>query len=577
VTPEPPATQPDPVPTRGERIGAVLLYGGLFALVATCIILFETDPTAQPSPKLPWRRGSLSSKDLAVIFMVLTGLSALCTLAWGLLRRRHRRRQHPTGRGWRRTARVVLTLMVLVSGFNYFYGRQGLYASQYSHRWDTFHYLLGPRYYAELDYADLYACALEDLSKRDIPDKTPVRDLRNYHMSTAGKIREQNLCADKFTPQRRERWRQDLDVYTANRGYRVLRDALGDRGYNGTPFHSAIAGYIAERIPLTQATHPLVSLLDISTLCLMCGAAVWGFGWEVGLLFALFFFTNAADRFGIIGSSFFRYQWMVTLGLGLAALRRRRHALAGVLMTLSTVLSIFPFVFSVGVLVKGVADTVRQRRVPIPLRRFVIAAFITGVLGLGIGAIPARGLDNYRGWIADMELHNVERFQGFGTGLKFPFIYRGGTTAKNDRVSERTRKKWFHQVRPWYRALATLVVGMGLFVAARTDDDVEAATVLGFTLFFCLLGTVGYYFAVAAVLILGLHRRVRTVGGTVLVSLLFVTSLLTHWALYANNYYRFMYNTVLSTGWSVWLILLLCWLVYKLRFKVRFKRRLKTG
>ena len=43
-------------------------------------------------------------------------------------------------------------------------------------------------------------------------------------------------------------------------------------------------------------------------------------------------------------------------------------------------------------------------------------------------------------------------------------------------------------------------------------------------------------------------------------SLWFITSLLAHWALYETFYYRFMYNTVLSLSWTVWLSALLFWL-----------------
>lgn len=546
--------------TRRDALLALALFGGIFLAVLALVVTYELDPSAQPQPRLPWRNGSLSHKDVIALMMALSGLGAVGTLIFGLLASR----RQGMGPGLRKLARGGLVLVVLLAGLNYFYARQGLYASQYAHRWDTFHYLLGPRYYAELDYADLYACALETLNTRQFPDDRAVRDLRTYRMKTAGEIRALDQCEGKFSPERWARFEADMQLYKAGNGLSVLRGALEDRGYNGTPFHSAVGGYIADRIPLTQATHALVPMLDIATLCLMGAAVAWGFGWEVGLVFALFFFTNAADRFGIIGSSFFRYQWLVTLVLGLVALRRQKHALAGFFLALSTLLNVFPVVFAVGVFVRGLVQTVRQRRVPVSTRRFFVAAVVTGLLGLGVGALPARGLGNYTGFQDNMEMHNVERFQGFGTGLKFPFIFRGAVYEKDDKVSERTRKGWFHDVRPWYYALATLVIGMALGVAARTDDDVEAAAVVGFTLFFGVLGTVGYYFAVASVMVLALHRRARTRGGVVLLSLFFVTSFVAHAALYETLYYRFMYNTALSTGWSIWLLAVLSWLTWRL-------------
>ncbi|MFT4614211.1 MAG: hypothetical protein ACI9NT_001355 [Bacteroidia bacterium] len=159
-----------------------------------------------------------------------------------------------------------------------------------------------------------------------------------------------------------------------------------------------------------------------------------------------------------------------------------------------------------------------------------------------------------------MENHSVERFQGFGVGLKLPFIYRGANTERQDKVQERERRMLFHQNRPAYLPLAGLLLLLAFAFAAKTDDDVEASTILGFTLFFCLLGTVSYYFACASLLVLGLHRRAGSAGGTLSLAFWFVASLLAHWALYETDYYRFIYNTVLSSAWTVWLVALLFWL-----------------
>lgn len=552
MTPEPPTTASLPGALSGRgRLIIGLFFAALFATVFGLVVAFELDPTAQPQPKLPWRNGRLDHRDVITITMVLTVLGGLFAFAL------------KGARTWGRAARIALAVVVFLAGLNYFYVRMGMHASQFAHRWDTFHYLLGPRYYAELDYDDLYACALSEVTTRQIPDSRPVRDLRTYQMRTAGEIREEQPCEENFSPERRQRWRADLKLFTEHGGIGTLRGAIEDRGYNGSPFHSAIAGYIADRIVLTEAAHQMVPLLDVAVICAMAAGVTWAFGWELGLLFALFFFTNAADRWGIIGGSFFRFPWMATLALSLAALRARKHATAGALMALSTLLNVFPVVFSAGLLLRAGAQTLRERSFPVPYRRFFAAAILTGLLGLGVGALPARGPGNYDSWIEKMQLHNVERYQGFGTGLKFPFIFRGAVDAADDNVKESTRKAWFREVRPWYRALAALVLGLAAAIAVKTEDDVEAAGILGFTIFFSLLGTVGYYFTCASVLVLALHRRAREPMGAALLALFFLTSLAAHIGLYTTLYYRFMYNTVLSTAWSIWLVLVLGWLAWR--------------
>lgn len=555
-TPEP---RPEPGPSKLEKLGYAALFGGLALLVAILVVVYELEPDKHPSPKVPFVDGGALSHDQIMLgLMTSCAIGALGVLGWGIVRRF----AWAHGRGFQRLARVVLVVTVFTSGFSYFYARRGMWNSHYAHRYDTFHYLIHPRYYPELDYSDLYVCALEALSTRDMPDKNRVRDLRDYRIVTAGELRAQDLCPkESFTPERWERFKADFKVFTDTRGgASVLREAIEDRGYNGTPFHSALSHYLSDRIPLTVATHQMVPLLDVFMTSAMLYAAAVAFGWRIGLLFALSVFAMAADRWGIIGGSWFRYAWYATLVGGLAALKRGKYAVSGVFMTLSALFNIFPAVFTAGILIRGGVTCWQERRLVPRYKRFVVAAAITTVLGLGLGALPARHLDNYTGWVANMENHNVERFQGFGTGLKFPFIYRGANSAGADKVSETERKKLFHENRPAYYALVSTLIGLALAFAAKTRDDVEAAVVLGFTLFFGVLGTVGYYFACASVLVLGLHRRARTPGGAILLFLWFVTNILGNLALYVTDYYRFMYNTVISLSWSVWLVALLFWL-----------------
>jgi hypothetical protein len=381
-------------------------------------------------------------------------------------------------------------------------------------------------------------------------------------MTSVGELRAEALCPrGNFTPERWARWVADMKVFTDTPGGPgVLKRAIEDRGYNGTPTHSALSGFLANRIPLTIATHNMVPLLDVAMVSAMLYAAAVAFGWKIGLLFALSVFAMAADRWGIIGGSWLRYAWFVTLTLGIVALKRGRYGLSGAMLALSTALNVFPVLFAAGVILRGLATCWEERRLVRRYRDFVLAGVVTGLVALGIGLLPARHLDNYTGWAANMSQHNVERFQGLGIGLKFPFIYRGGNTSEADRADESDRRALFHQNRKAYYPLATLLVLIAGAFALRTRDDVEAATILGFTLFFCFFGTVGYYFACGSLLVLGLHRRASTPGGTIFVALWFLSSLLAHWALYETLYYRFTYNTVISLTWTVWLTGLLFWL-----------------
>ncbi len=558
----PPAHEADQATSRKERFLIAIFFGGLFLLVVAMVLVFELDPHQHPNPSLPFLQGGdFTHRQIIVGLMGYCAIGAVGVLLWGFIRR------------WRWSARryfqifvkTVLVVSVFASGFSYFYLRRGMMENHYAHRYDTFHYLLHPRYYDELNYQDLYTCAIEVLSPQVIPNDSRIRDLRTYQMVRTAGLREQKLCPrENFSADRWERWRTDLKVFTDTPGgENVLKRAIRDRGYNGTPIHAAVSGFLADKIPLTIATHNLLPLLDVMMVSTMLFSAAAAFGWRIGLLFALSVFAMAADRFGIIGGSWFRYAWFAALTIGIAALRRANYAWAGIMITLSALLNVFPAVFAVGVVIRGLVTCFQERRIVPRYRRFAIAATITALIGIGVGALPARHFDNYTGWIINMEQHNSERFQGFGTGLKFPFVYRGGNTLDQDRVRESERRALFHQNRKAYYPLAALLLGLAFAFAIRTRDDVEAATVLGFTIFFCFLGTVGYYFACANLLVLGLYRRARLPGGVILLALWFVSNFLAHWALFETNYYRFMYNTVLSLSWSIWLTALLFYLAAK--------------
>lgn len=556
-----PTENPPPVDPE-DRWLAALLFGGLFLVTLVLVIGFERDPFQHPSPGVPFTEtGRLTHAQIMQGLMVFSGLGAAGVLLWGLVRRFPRWHRPPLSR----LVKGVLIAAVAISGFSYLYARRGMMEDHYAHRYDTYHYMLATRYYAEMGYADLYACTLAVIGPDIVPDSARARDLTTYRMVTAGEIRADNPCPrENFAPERWARWVADLTVFANTPGgHGILNRVIRDRGYNGTPFHAAVSGWAVDKVLLTIATHNLLPLLDVAMISLMLWAATAAFGWKIGLLFALSVFTIAADRWGIIGGSWFRYGWFLTLTLGIVMLRLGRFAWAGVFMALATALNVFPAVFAVGVLVRGAAASWEARRLLPRYRNFVLAGLVTGLLAIGIGALPARGFDNYAGWWANMTHHNAERFQGFGTGLKFPFVYRGANSFAEDDVPERVRREQFHENRIAFYPLAALLIGLSLAVSWRTRDDAEAAAITGFTLFFCLLGTVGYYFAAASLVILGLHRRAGSPGGTILLSLWFLTSLLAHWALYETGYARFMYNTVLSLGWTLWLTALLVWLAAK--------------
>ncbi len=522
-----------------------LLFASVFLVTASFIIGLELDPN-QPWPDPSWTREEVDAHQL-----VLAALAAVGVTAYGLLRRF----------AWLHTPRAARALqlalagLILVSSAYYFLGRHSLAHRVFAHQWDSYHYALGPKYYDELDYFDLYRCTVQALDRSAVPDKHAVRDLRTYAMTTAGAERARGDCAAQFSPARWEQFKRDLDVVDGSRKRKRLRAMLHDKGYNGTPVHSVISGWLINRLPFTWTSRNLMPLLDIAGLCAMLFFVARAFGWRVGLLTALFFFVDIVDRYRITGGSWFRFYWLISLMLGVAALRARQYARAGAWMTAAAALNLFPIVFMLGLGVKGLHELLRERTLSPRLRRFALGALITGLALGGVGSCSARGLSAYSSFARNMKVHDVRgRFPGFGVGLKYAFVYRGEHTPER-RYSMRKKLEEFEDLRGIYYATAGALIGLAALLCARLDD-VEATALLGFTVFYCQLETTGYYFACACLLVLLWHRRARGPPGMLMLAVLFALNAAAYVGL-AQTHVYFLYNTIISLSWTLYLALAL--------------------
>ncbi|MEE9384290.1 MAG: hypothetical protein V3V08_12865 [Nannocystaceae bacterium] len=468
---------------------------------------------------------------------------------------------------------VVLSMTVFASGVHFFYSEHGIKRPNFAHGYDAYHYLLGPKYYRELSYDDLYNCTAAVLNRRGLKPNDRVRDLHTYLHVRVDRL-DTSYCRDRFSKARWEEWGRDVRAIRKFMGARRLRRAMGDRGYNGSPLHALLAGSLGQTFEVSHANLAKAALLDIFALCLMMLVVCRSFGLRLGLIFALFFFVNAADGFFVIGTSWFRYIWMVALGAGLACMRRNAYALAGILLATSALLNVFPAVFSLAVVLKAGHVVIIRRHLPRRYKRFLAAAALTTVFGLGAASSFARGITNHVEFAENLQKHDViGRFPGFGTGLKYLFGYCGHKLKEERKNCDENERQRFERLEPFYWGLAAAMV-LWAWVLALRLDDIEASVLVGFTTFFCLLGTTGYYFCAAAVVILMWHRRIRSRSGPWFLALFLLANLVAQWAWIDSGYFRFVHNTVISGVWTAFLILTLAWLTIETRLK---SRRGSTG
>lgn len=400
-------------------------------------------------------------------------------------------------------ARTLLLAMVVTSGAAWLYGARGVAQHHYVKLWDSFHYLLGPKYFDELGYFGLYDCvAAADAETVQRLRGRQVRDLRDYRRRLpVNDAIERARCQERFTPKRWEAFKHDYVFYAELSG-RMIRRMVGDHGYNGTPTHAFLAGLIANAFELDYASAVFTTLIDSLALLAMFAALSYAFGWELAAICAVLFFTLFSDRGYFILGSFYRYQWLVFTGLGLAALKARRHALAGGMLAAAAMLNVFPVLFFGGVLARAAWRLVTLRSIDLAHRRLVTGAVATALVLAGLGLATGKGVGNYIDFIENMDQHSglVTRSR---IGLKYTLAYRGETDPSDYNLTYTTAE--LHRTKPIRIAIAVALL-VALLLAARRFDDVQATVLAGVTAFFCLFGTVEYYYGIYALVPLVWHR-----------------------------------------------------------------------
>lgn len=449
----------------------------------------------------------------------------------------------------RRAAPIVVALGVLFAAGLYFYSGRAVAQRNYPKFWDSYHYLLGAKYEPELGYSELYRCHLVADAERVRPRfaaDAEVRDLDTSAPSTAIEQREKADCS-RFTPERWAEFRHDLDLFDRF----TSRDALGDRGYNGTPFHATVAGALARLPTLTYSSVLALTFLDILGLCLMLAGFSWAFGWELAALSALFLFTNYNDRFDHIGASYFRYVWLVCLGLGLSFLHRRRAGAAAALLTASAFLNVFPVLYLGGLGVKAAWTLARERRIDPFHRRFFAWATAATLVWGGLSLATARPVERYQAFFAQMETH-APLLTRNRVGARYLLLWEGEVKNGDGAGNYTEKQERLERLRPAYVALVVVGLGLGAWVLIGLGD-LQATILAGFLSFFLGFSTVEYYYASAVVLVPFWAGQLGTRRARAMLTATFAMSALVMLAWNLTHYPRFCSNYASTAMYGAWL------------------------
>jgi hypothetical protein len=302
-------------------------------------------------------------------------------------------------RGLRRAwwvAAFVVAATSVASYFDFLHWPYRRYVNPYEH----FHYYLGAKYAPELGYDGLYEAALvadAETGRLYRPANGALRDLSsNLLVPVPSVLAEAERVRARFPA---ERWREfvgDVAVFRDRLGPTRWNAVLQDRGYNATPWWTAMARPLTRLAPASDPTRLLaLALLDVALLVLAVVAIARTFGGRAGILaialFGSFYFMAHAHMKG----AFLRTDFAVALVLSLCALASGRAALAGLFAAHAVMSRLFPAAFLVGPASLAVwqllsRDGTRARDALGWALRF-FGALALGVLALGSLSVASAG------------------------------------------------------------------------------------------------------------------------------------------------------------------------------------------
>ena len=414
--------------------------------------------------------------------------------------------------GWRWLPRKLgvglLAGLTLWSTLNYARYDTDVLASKYD-TYDLMHYYLNAKYFDELGYYDLYpACMLADV-ENDGPyfKKQGYLYMAQNHAGHGrmpiehGIERGREVREAKFTAERWAAFEHDFLVLQRtgpSMTDKLWRQMIIDHGYNGTPTWTVNARPLAQLVPVEQIK--LLGYLDLGLLVTATCIVAWAYGGTTAAFAWLFLMVTYSVRWPTITWAFLRYDYVAALMIGMAMLKKRHHAVAGLFTAWSATMRFFPAMWLYGPGMKGLAGLTRKK-VHKPL--LVLAgSFFVGSAVIEGGTVALVGGDTVQAHFENMIDHNSsEQLSSRRIGLALALPFRGELLPKFIEPERKAAIEAQKPLRYGIAVLTMLILGWGL---RRADDDETYA--LGFVPFF-LLTTASYYYYVTRITLVMLHAR----------------------------------------------------------------------
>ncbi|PRQ04136.1 hypothetical protein ENSA5_10620 [Enhygromyxa salina] len=450
-----------------------------------------------------------------------------------------------------------LVVIALCASINYFYGTRN--NGVYVHRWDAFHTVIGVKYHKELGYFDLYKCAyaIDSEGPHHFRATQKIRDLRTRKFVPRDEHIAGNDCKERFTPERLEEFRHDLDEFGTWSSKRQWRILFKDKGFNGTPFYATVCKLLVNPIDVNLDSLKRLAKIDPILMMIAFGFVGWAFGVRKAAITAIFFCVFFPNRFTHMGGSILRFDYIATLLIGFSALKKDKWGLAGAMFAWATMVRVFPAIFAVGVGLKIASDVLVTRQIREEHWKFVgyyagglALCFVVSLIGMD------GGFDNWRTWYANMKVHNA-RSASFRVGFKHLFMLDGKMTS-NDFG---TKQANFVARESYYWAAVALLFAP-VVTSVRRLDTISFAALFGVFGFFLLAVATRYYYGVVAILFLVDRKLLSNRFMLIMGVLLFFSAGFDFFYFKLNDSDSLMYNIIVGVELSAVVVLMGSWLLF---------------
>ncbi|MDB4997004.1 MAG: hypothetical protein JWM74_4436 [Myxococcaceae bacterium] len=383
---------------------------------------------------------------------------------------------------------------------------------------DFTHYYLGPKYFAELGYLQLYDClVLADREVADEENRAPrisggTRDLadiltvKTYEQSVAECRAE---ARPRFSDARWAAFKNDIHALGRLTHDGTWNGVVFDAGYNPPPSIIVVSSPLTNLIPLEAGSLPtylLATCLDLVLLIICAFMTRKALGDITLAVFATLFGATFVSDYSWNGGSFFRFTWFVALVLGILALKQRRWALAGALLAFATCERIFPVAFAAaGMLPIAIRarDSVKHRAI---LKRFGVS-FAVVVAVLVSASLIAYGPSAWRVFFMRIRRHD-DVFHVLHIGLKKVLVFRTWMPNQNFRGQDGNLRfrAWNLRLLDTWIAMRPLVIPLQTVIAAATAWSAsrrlphEAALLGGVVFMFTFNLPANYYYCIVALI-----------------------------------------------------------------------------